>query len=523
MSSKTGKRNGKQANASSPQAGMTDGFVVLSDAEMGKIRRREQEYKHMQAKLTRENAAAKGRRNTGVIRNAGLHSSSAVMKMAHAAANRDRSDKRRLEELQLYMASIINPFEVQGARIPNIEPIPTSTFRTWRDVNLEFTNSSNHEPGSLRIIAPCHYAKEFAATGNDGTPGQMLSTFNLPSGGWGHPYYSSGVASLWPSGGATLGVSDVTSGAVNGMIALRNYFPADKAADVINLYSHVRMVSAGIRISYTGPVLNTQGRVCVAQLPPGVGVPFNETGAATNIMQPTQFDFSWDAVTHLPGAQIFPIGKDFETFLKPYSEEVEDWCPTSYVPKYYTYPQTRSLGTFSAPPCTGYPDRFKALCDATCISSQATGGGAGFFNDIVWHDGANCDNPWGAIVVIFEDGDQTGGKVNMQLVANWEGIPESRTLSLAMPRGERLAKSTAGDGASMIRSLVYALPGSHAQGSGFWSKVGVFLKKGLETGGRFLAEAGGTRAVLGKLGDELGIEIPSVFGDIAVGLEAMGL
>jgi len=121
--------------------------------------------------------------------------------------------------------------------------------------------------------------------------------------------------------------------------------------------------------------------------------------------------------------------------------------------------------------------------------------------------------------VIMYDGCDPDGTVNFQFTANWEGVPETRTISLAQPQRDMVHADSL-EVNSKIRAVAKMLPNAHRSGTSWYSRVWPVLKKAGQMGSKLLLDAGGTRALLSKASSSLGIEIPDIIGDVMIGAEA---
>jgi hypothetical protein len=522
MSSFKNNNKGKLASASSQRGNVQmvpvpENFEIISDAEMAKIKRREKEYKHMQAKLTKINASERKELSRPFIPRE-LNSPSRV-----------RSQKELAEMALMYAQSIMDPFGVRGVRVPSEILIPTSVFSTTQVQEFDLTTTS--ETGTLRVYAPCRYNGVWAASGTGGT----YSNSKPNPAYLGHPYLTrSGAAwatAYFPcaenaTGISTLEYLTVTGRATSDMWSISTLAVDELYSDIVKLYSHVRRVSAGLRVTYMGEPLSAKGRVVVAQLPPGVNLPALSTATATisnanGYQNVTPFDLSFDQVALLPGAQIFEASAPFTAVVKPYDDRAEDWCPTKFNLRDLAWANSGVFGTQAFPPCTSVPEQFVAEAEMLALhASEASTPDDSLQYGNTFLRSAFYGNygPWGNIVIVYDGCDATAG-VQIEFTANYEGIPESRSLSIVKPE---LGHSGTSVVSAHGRAVASHLPSAYHSRSGFTQKLSKFLKAAVSKSSAMIGAAGGGRALAEQLGSSLGIEIPAIFGDIAEGAAVVG-
>jgi hypothetical protein len=512
---------GKLASASSQRGNVQmvpvpENFEIISDAEMAKIKRREKEYKHMQAKLTKINASERKELSRPFI------------PRELATPSRIRSQKELAEMAHMYAQSLMDPFGVRGIRVPSEIVIPTSVFSTTQVQEFDLTTTS--DTGTLRVYAPCRYNGVWAASGTAGT----YSNSKANPAYLGHPYltYSSGwTTDYFPCAEGATGVSTLeylttTGKATSDMWSINTLAIDELFSDIVKLYSHVRRVSAGLRVTYMGEPLSAKGRVVVAQLPPGVNLPALSMGTtaitnANGYQTPTPFDLSFDQVALLPGAQIFESSAPFTAVVKPYDDRAEEWCPTKFNLRDLAWGHSGVFGTDAFPPCTSVPEQFIAEAELLALHSSLASTPADslqFGNTFLRNAFYGNYGPWGNIVIVY-DGCDTTASVQIEFTANYEGIPESRSLSIVKPELGHSGNSVV---SAHGRALANHLPSAYHSRSGFTQKLSKFLKAAVSKSSAMIGAAGGGRALAEQLGSSLGIEIPAIFGDIAEGAAVVG-
>lgn len=517
------KLTAANATAAKKNANKTDGFDIITNEERLKIQRREREFRAMQAKLTKINSERK-------VLALGLREKNPT---GHGKA---LSNKEFQNMMSAYLETIINPFDVQGVKYPSPFDLPTVTFTTKTNREFELGTNITGNTDTLVVIAPLRFNKEFAATGNSTTAlgsSTIVGSYKCPVASPIQRYTWNGVG--WATANypiddnPTLGWVSASSGTPN-IWAVWQYAINDKIASITSLYSHTRLVSAGLRIRYDGAPVDAKGKIAVALLPPGQDVLLYRDGATVGdaaIAEPNNDTFqpTWENVTALPGCQIFGVvetmSKPISVSLRPFSSAVEDWCPTK--PRVASAPclgGSGCTGVEGGPPITTDPQTNVAVNITSAAISQAfeaLGGG------VNWQD-ANAyygftamqemmqgpSTCWPSIIVIYK-GTDTTAKLNVEMVSNYEAIIESRELMLGS-----FAASAQGGLAERehARLLARHIPPANTDSS--WSKV---VAAAGNVGGRLaktvLNNVGGVKNALAWLGAETGIELPAVFGDIA--------
>jgi hypothetical protein len=496
---------------------LVEDFSVLSKSEMERLKKKEKS-QQKQLKALREQVA---------LRNAAGLKVMVPKNLRGAGAYAMRTPEQLAEMTHDYLLSIMDPFGHRGVRVPSAIALPTSVFSTTQIQEFELTTTS--EPGTLRVYAPLNYNAVWASSGTQGSTGNT----KLNPGYEGHRYRLYGSAwdaKMYPTdvGNTTnIGTLDylLTSGRVTtDMWAVQSCSLDELYTDVVKLYSHVRKVSAGLRVTYMGEPLSAKGRVAVAQLPPGINLPIFDATAATitnaaGFMTPAEFDFSFDQIALLPGAKIYEASEQFTAVLKPYDEDCEIWGPTKYNSIFRAFDNSVCFGEEAFPPFVNDPIGNRAVAQAYQARASFSTSDANIYGNLMRQQAFLCNTgSWGTIVIMYEGADVTGN-ISVEFTANYEGVPESRSLSLIQPRRGHSATK---DAAAHAREVAHHLPDSFPTHSGLAHKLSRFLKGAVRQGAAAIGAAGGGRAVASTFAAKIGAELPEIAGDILEGAAVVG-
>lgn len=513
----------------------SQGLTVLDPKQVSKMRARETELQAAQRKLTRQNAELRAMRvgEQGKIPRGDLY------------ALTKGKDGLHLK----YLATIIDPFNNKGVKIPSDFALPTVclSLEETREFPLYRLTSPQSAPVTVPefiLVAPIRYNKVWAATGNAietiASTAYLIGTTttgeNVDANSQGHQYgwYN---GSAWESrrypgdNSGTLAFCESIGGAsgYDGKMVVKAFSVHPKYGEVIGTYSHMRLVSAGLKINYMGAPFSAKGRIAIAQLPPGMDIlKFSDTDTvgSPTAGQPVVNTFipTWDNIVALPGCQTFAaaelVDKPVMASIRPYNDKVEEWCPTRYQgPMASAQAGASTMGSYGAPACTTDHEKMEANYDGACIWLESTMADPNVTTALGFKNMMQLFQPsssyWSSLIIMY-NGTDTDASISVDFVHNYECIIDSREFQVGSIQNADSSLATR----KLTRRTAAVVPAAHA-GRGVGDKIISAIKDGGKWVAGAVNQAGGARSVLAKVGETLGVEVPEIFGDVAeVGMAA---
>jgi hypothetical protein len=227
-----------------------------------------------------------------------------------------------------------------------------------------------------------------------------------------------------------------------------------------------------------------------------------------------EWDFSFDAVSSLPGARVLSASEPIRQVIVPISGgEAEEFCPTAYVSSLSSvYVNSGAYGSTGAPPIWEAPEQAMATADAAMMMGMAAdAGGAtaavqcGLLSSAMLFQLTNVSSVFGRIVIVGE-GLDTAATLDVRVVGNFEAIPRARTLSMTSPVSKSVGLHETHR--ELARRTVEAVA-THKEPS----SVGDKLVNGLR---KFVRGANSAMAV-----PQIGSFVAKVLGDVGIPAEAI--
>lgn len=366
------------------------------------------------------------------------------------------------DALAAYARSLIDPWS-GPAHIPQrVAPASTPlSVKQTVTVTAPSVNPVTNAREVCFVLRGGIYAM-YAASGKlieNGGVHQYLSTWTVSSG-------ASPVNASYPRNDDGQCVYQFNNTA--NYFAVYAYEPALEYAALQSTFTAYRKVSQGLRVTYTGPPLDAQGKCVIATIPgtqrPSTYAPTAYVAGTTLGMNPiTQQTLSFDSLATLLDAQTYGAAEGCTHVWAPSGDQIDMWRPTRYVPIAARNGTNGIFGITSFPVCDSDPQAFQGMADAlTSIQylpnnlwttiGGATAASSTKAQQLAIQHATCADDP---IVVFFATGLDDTASYSFEWVVNYEGIPDNRALSLVQPQQNMVR---ADDGAQAVRALVASMP-----------------------------------------------------------------
>lgn len=291
-----------------------------------------------------------------------------------------------------YFRSIVDPWSSKGVKIPDITTYPSSTFQIKFEYPFQSVTYSETSAGTtngfLMIITP-----DPSVTIMPGTP----------------------------NGGTTLGLATNNDG-------VPNAFFSPEVESIVGAYTAIRPVSMGVICRSTDPVLGIQGRLCAALWPSYQAYPFTEVAATALTYKKFQEFLGAETGPILDGARVTTRPMDESAFLyhrKPdYGSEYGgvNNGDLMEVPFFAPGDSSVSEAFFVFGPNVAYAEPYSL----DSYSNYAV------------------TVPWRGVPAIAFYGTDVSESSNyvLEVVINYEGIPDNRAWSLVQPSKQHSVSAT---------------------------------------------------------------------------------
>ncbi len=188
--------------------------------------------------------------------------------------NKNALQRKMLVGMNPYLQTLLDPFNIGGVRIPDMNIYPSGTFQIV-DRRTLTVNSSG----------VCAIAYGFYTVASSAAQGGSLTPVNI-SGSGSQPYCV-GMTSV----AATASTSDLFNGA--SPVFLSGW---GSNADIVpSFYTKARLVSAGLVVQYLGAPLNAKGKMSFAFAPRNALRTYSQSGLSVS------------RLLSVPGARIVPV------------------------------------------------------------------------------------------------------------------------------------------------------------------------------------------------------------------------
>lgn len=435
-------------------------------------------------------------------------------------------------ECAKYLSSLIDPFSVNDARIPQRCSAPSSTFSVTQTIKLS-SDASGRACFLLAGGIMQHYAATRRTVPADSNASTYLHAYNSN-----HTSGAGALIEMYPNNHTTFnGYYDgsVAGDSVPGYM-INSFCGAAEAGAIVQAFTAYRKVSMGFKVKYTGSIVNAQGSVCLARIPGSFQF---RTDAPTIPVDP-QFGMgptalaalNYDSITQLEDAAVYSAVEGGTITWSPSGDSVDEWRPLKYVPPFAVdWTVYGGLGvepTAYVMPCDSSPQEYKAYANqfnygvlnamyaAASLPVPGTPSIVDITNSINNNFGLMhaVDDPY--LIAIFSGlPASVSDLITVEWVVNYEAIPDERTWSLATP----LAPMSS-EGPELARAVVASMPASHpgSEHSGFASKIAGIATKayaGIKTAlsaGRAIAPHAGD--LLSSIGMEDAGSVVSQLGGV---------
>lgn len=338
-----------------------------------------------------------------------------------------------------YLLSLLDPFEHGAAKIPTSLPVPTTTFAIKTSYNIR--------PGAGGAGEAVFLCKGgiFGFAAGDGI--SILPSDSVHS-------YGQPVVQTYPfSGDPTVSHLVLGSPTVNAMV------PAPEYASIVGAFAAYRKVSAGMKVYYTGPRLTATGTKAMGIIPGSQQIRINSPAGNNQAMIPAFTELTYDSLKNLEGAEVYPAQDEATILWRPYSDAIEEWRPTKYIPTLWREANSAEIGTEGAPACDGDHEHFKSTMNQA-IQLASIGGGPqpGVNPYLQWC--YNISDPADGTMVVCFANIQADFSATIECVVNYEAIPDNRTFSLAAPTRSIGAATEAKAARMTVAELPHTHPGT---------------------------------------------------------------
>jgi hypothetical protein len=154
---------------------------------------------------------------------------------------------------------------------------------------------------------------------------------------------------------------------------------------------------------------------------------------------------------------VYPAQEEVTLLWRPYSDAIEEWRPTKYIPTLWREQNSAIVGLDGAPACDGDHEHYKSTTNlAISLASAGAPPAPGANAYLQWFYGIT--DPADAIMAVAFADFADDLAYDVEVVVNYEAIPDNRTFSLASPSR---SVGTA-DESRAARMTVAELPHSHA-------------------------------------------------------------
>lgn len=402
----------------------------------------------------------------------------------------ERAVRKRLEVDDFYKA-LINPFTNEPARVPRMTGEHTGVWQSKFNVPV-FSDDQGQACFYMvpRIQACYAVSKEFSDVTSTYNPALYLESGSMVYNAIGNPSFApqgrtSGVGTWTGNSYAVSGCINTSGFTGTPIDVYTGLADIPRADEVIGLFTDYVVTAAGMNFTYTGPPLTGSGAVVVAPQKGAYGVPYmyngfyssravkgevesygrvvNDSGSSE-----AQIGLTFDTIEEFEDATVIGAMEGFTHTWRPSSVEyLQDWNPNRLSPNgnpvgAYQVSDAGATGTVHFPPsCGTNPDEFKAFYDEMnsvnkLVNQGGNGGGIGlYFNNIVntsaptGPDLENLRKQCQARSTLFNNQSMhecseamvafwTGVPPNIQIgtmevVINFEGLVDSRAISLGKP------------------------------------------------------------------------------------------